>query len=341
VFYVIGPRAEDPWTMKNRDRMLRFVAAYGLKHLRNAAALESFMPSIHQHSNAELSDIRIDAHHHLWNYQVDEFSWIDSTMAALCRDFTAHDLSIEMERAGMDAAVAVQARQSLEETRWLLQQAATHPRIAGVVGWAPIADDHFPDILSQLTDHDRLVGLRHVVQAEPAGFLDRDDFNRGVGILEPSGLSYDILITEGQIEEAARFVDRHPYQRFVVDHCAKPRIAAGELEPWRTGIRALALRPNVTCKLSGLVTEANWTSWTLDDLRPYLDTVLDAFGPVRVMAGSDWPVCLVATSYTHWWDTLHLYTESLSDSERRALYSDVAQSFYRLKIDATACKDVA
>jgi L-fuconolactonase len=298
------------------------------------------MPSNHQLSDAELSDIRIDAHHHLWTYNVDEFSWIDDTMAALRRDFTALDLSIAMEGASIQAAVAVQARQSLEETHWLLKQAATHSRIAGVVGWAPIADDNFPEVLAQLKGHDRLVGLRHVVQAEPSGFLDGDDFNRGIGLLEQAGLSYDILITERQIDEAVRFVDRHPYQRFVVDHCAKPRIAAGELEPWRTGMRALGLRPNVACKISGLVTEANWTSWTLDDLRPYLDTVLDAFGPTRLMAGSDWPVCTAATSYTHWWDTLHLYTESLNSSERRDLYGNVAQSFYRLTIDATVCADV-
>jgi L-fuconolactonase len=299
------------------------------------------MPSNYLHSDAEPSDIRIDAHHHLWTYQPDEFSWIDGAMDALRRDFTAHDLSIEMDSASIHAAVAVQARQTLEETHWLLKQAATHPRIAGVVGWAPIANEYFPEILNELKGHDCLVGLRHIVQTEPAGFLDGDAFNRGIGLLEPAGLSYDILIAEGQIDEAVRFVDRHPYQRFVVDHCAKPRIAAFELEPWRTSIRALALRPNVTCKISGLGTEANWTSWTLDDLRSYLDTVMDAFGPTRVMAGSDWPVCLLATSYTHWWDTLHLYTESLSRSERRALYGDVAQSFYRLTINAIAYTEVA
>ncbi len=292
------------------------------------------MPSHHRHSNAEPGEIRVDAHHHLWTYHPDEFGWIDDAMAALRRDFTAHNLSIEMERAAIHAAVAVQARQSLEETYWLLQQAAAHPCIAGVVGWAPIASEQFAEVIAELMGHDRLVGLRHVVQAEPDGFLDRDDFNRGIDILEPAGLSYDILITERQIDEATRFIDRHPHQRFVVDHCAKPRIAAYALEPWRTSLRAMAQRPNVTCKLSGLVTEANWTSWTLNDLRPYLDTVLDAFGPDRVMAGSDWPVCLVATSYTHWWDTLRLYTESFSPSERRALYGDVARSFYRLSIDA-------
>jgi len=299
------------------------------------------MPLNHRHSGAELSDIRIDAHHHLWTYKSDEYSWIDDGMAALRRDFTAQDLSIEMEVAGIHAAVAVQARESLEETHWLIKQSAAHSRIAGVVGWAPLASDYFPEVLNQLKKHNRLVGLRHIVQTEPAGFLDGNDFNRGIALLEPAGLSYDILIAENQIDEAARFVDRHPYQRFVVDHCAKPRIATGELEPWRASMRALALRPNVACKISGLVTEANWSSWTLDDLRPYLDTVLDAFGATRVMAGSDWPVCLVATSYSHWWSTLNLYTESLSISERRALYGEVAQSFYRLKIAATACAEVA
>jgi L-fuconolactonase len=299
------------------------------------------MPLNHRHSDAELSDIRIDSHHHLWTYKSDEYSWIDDAMSALRRDFTANDLSAEMEAAGIRAAVAVQARQSLEETDWLLEQAAAHSLIVGVVGWAPIASDQFPDVLNQLKEHDRLVGLRHIVQTEPAGFLDGDNFNRGIALLEPAGLVYDILIAENQIDEAARFVDRHPYQRFVVDHCAKPRIAAGELEPWCANMRALALRPNVVCKISGLVTEANWTSWTLDHLRPYLDTVLDAFGPSRVMAGSDWPVCVVATSYTQWWDTLDLYTESLSIFERRAIYGDVARSFYGFTTNATAYTEVA
>lgn len=299
------------------------------------------MPSSHRHSDAEHSDLRIDAHHHLWTYTRQEYGWIGDAMAALRRDFTAHDLHREMERAGIHAAVAVQARESLEETQWLLKQAAAHPRIAGVVGWAPIASDIFPEVVNRLKEHDRLVGLRHIVQAEPAGFLDGQAFNRGIALLEPAGLCYDILIAEHQLDEAARFIDRHPYQRFVVDHCAKPRIAAGELEPWSSRMRALALRPNVVCKISGLVTEANWTSWTLGDLRPYLDTVLDAFGPARVMAGSDWPVCLVATSYSHWWDALHLYTESLSTSERRSIHGDVARSFYRLKIAATAYTEVA
>jgi L-fuconolactonase len=299
------------------------------------------MPSNHRHSDVDLNDLCIDAHHHLWTYQPDEYPWINDAMASLRRDFKAHDLTLEMEAANVHAAIAVQARQSLEETHWLLQQATIHPSIAGVVGWAPIADDCFPEILHQLTDNDRLVGLRHIVQAEPAGFLDGADFNRGVDLLEPTGLSYDLLIAEGQIEEAVRFVDRHPYQRFVVDHCAKPRIAAGEVEPWRASLRTLALRENVVCKISGLATEANWTSWTLNDLRPYLDTVLDAFGPTRVMAGSDWPVCLVATSYTRWWETLQLYTESLSTSERRALYCDVAKSFYGLTIEAAVSTEVA
>ena len=292
------------------------------------------MPSDHGRTKAGSGDLRIDAHHHLWAYRPDEFGWIDDAMAALRRDFTAQDLSLEMEGAGIHAAVAVQARQSLEETYWLLRETAAQPRIAGVVGWAPIASEHFPEVLEELREYGRLVGLRHIVQAEPAGFLDGEDFHRGIALLEPAGLTYDLLITESQIDEAVRFVDRHPYQRFVVDHCAKPRIAAGELEPWRTKMRALALRPNVSCKISGLVTEANWASWTLDDLRPYLDTALNAFGPARVMAGSDWPVCRVAASYLQWWDTLRTYTESLSESERVALYGDVAQRFYRLSIDA-------
>lgn len=273
----------------------------------------------------------IDAHHHLWRYSSSEFDWIDDGMAKLRRDFLPEDFETEVKVAGVDGTVVVQARQSLEETRWLCGLASASSMIRGVVGWAAIASPDFEHVLSEMKQLPKLVGLRHVVQGEAPGFLDAEAFNHGVSLLKDADLAYDILIFERQLEEAIRFVDRHPSQPFVLDHIAKPRIAAAELEPWRTHIREIARRPNVVCKLSGIVTEAEWSNWTLETLRPYLDTCLEAFGPERLMAGSDWPVCLLASGYEHWWSTLRAYFTDCSEQERDAVFGGTASRFYHLR----------
>jgi L-fuconolactonase len=272
----------------------------------------------------------IDGHHHLWRYTPEEFGWIDDTMKALQRDFLPEDLEREMESTAVDGTVAVQARQSLEETHWLCSLAQKTPQIRGVVGWAPIASPEFPKALDEITSLPTLVGLRHIVQAELAGYLDSAAFNQGIRHLTATGLAYDILIFERQMEEAIRFVDRHPNQRFVLDHLAKPRIGAGELEPWRTCLRELSRRPNVTCKISGLVTEADWHTWTIETLRPYLDFCVESFGPSRLIAGSDWPVCLVACSYATWWKLLRQYFSTFTAEEKDAILGGNAIEFYRL-----------
>jgi len=272
----------------------------------------------------------IDAHHHLWRYTPEEYGWIDNSMAALRRDFLPADLEQVLAAAHIDGAITVQARQTLKETRWLLDLARTCPAIRGVVGWLPLSDVHIEALLDAFIDDPKLKGLRHVVQAEPAGFLDAEAFNRGISLLAPRDLAYDILIFERQLEETIRFVDRHPNQPFVLDHIAKPPIAAAELEPWRTNLLNLAKRENVVCKISGLVTEADWVTWTPDSLRPYLDTVLEAFGPSRLMAGSDWPVCLVASSYTGWWQLLQTHFATLSDEEQAAIFGATAARIYNL-----------
>jgi L-fuconolactonase len=189
----------------------------------------------------------IDAHHHLWRYSAIEYEWIDDRMATLRRDFLPADFIDELTKTAIDGAVTVQARQTLEETQWLLKLASKHKEILGVVGWAPIASSDFETSLRTLANP-KLVGLRHVVQAEPKGFLDGEDFNRGIRAMRGTGLIYDLLIVEHQLAEAIRFVNRHPQQIFVLDHITKPKIAAGETEPWRTQMRELSQRSNVSCK---------------------------------------------------------------------------------------------
>jgi len=278
----------------------------------------------------------IDAHHHLWRYSAIEYEWIDDRMAALRRDFLPADFIDELASAGIDGAVSVQARQTLEETQWLLELAVRHKEILGVVGWAPIASSNFESALSALATNPKLVGLRHVVQAEAQSFLDGEDFNRGIRTLRETGLVYDLLVVEHQLAETIRFVDRHPQQLFVLDHVAKPKIAAGEIEPWRTHIHELSKRSNVCCKVSGMVTEDSWSHWSIESLRPYLDTVLNAFGANRLLAGSDWPVCLLATNYTEWWQILRDYFAEFSNDERADIFGATAARIYNLKIASIA-----
>ena len=274
---------------------------------------------------------RIDAHHHLWRYQRDDYPWIRDDMKALATDFLEADLEHEASGCKIDGTVAVQARQSVDETFWLLKTAETSRLIRGVVGWAPIASPEFPKLLGDLQMNPKLKGLRHLIQDEPDDeFILRADFNRGIAELQRSGLVYDILIFERHLPAAIAFVDRHPNQVFVLDHIGKPRIAQHQLEPWRTNVRELARRQNVYCKLSGLVTEADWAKWQPADLRPYVQVVLDAFGPSRILAGSDWPVCLLAAGYARWFFTLNQFLASLSATEQGLIYGEVAASVYRL-----------
>ena len=273
---------------------------------------------------------RIDAHHHLWRYTRDEYGWIDDSMRVLKRDFLPGDLREEMRLAGVDGAVAVQARQTLEETRWLLEQAEGCREIRAVVGWGPIAATDFAASLEEFAGRVKLKGLRHIVQAEPDGFLLGEEFNRGIRSMRGSGLVYDVLVYERQLAEAIAFVDRHPEQVFVLDHVAKPRIREGVMEPWAGHIRELARRENVWCKVSGMVTEADWAAWSLETLRPYLDVVVEAFCVKRLMVGSYWPVCLVASGYSQWFATLGEYFAGLSEGEREAVFGGTASAVYRL-----------
>ena len=274
---------------------------------------------------------RIDAHHHFWRYTPAEYGWIDDRMSQLRRDFLPADLEKEVHSAGLDGVVTVQTRQSLAETTWLLSLAAGSEIVRGVVGWAPIASERFQVDLEVFRTQKKLKGLRHIIQDEPdENYLDRPDFNRGIASLKGSHLVYDILIFERQLAAAIRFVDRHPNQVFVLDHMAKPRIREGMMEPWRSNLSELARRENVYCKLSGLVTEAVWKMWSEEDLRKYVEVALAAFGPRRMMVGSDWPVCLLATTYGEWFDTVGRLISPLSATEKERILGGTAIEVYRL-----------
>ena len=262
--------------------------------------------------------MKIDAHHHFWHYNTRDYGWISDEMAVLRRDFLPSDLKPVLKEAGIDRVVSVQARQCVEETEWLLSLAEENDFIAGVVGWLPIASPEFPALLERFAANPKLRALRHVVQDEPDDrFILGEAFNRGVDAILPTGLAYDILIFERHLPYAVEFVRRHsPEQVFVLDHIAKPKIAAGELQPWAGNLRTLATFPNVFCKLSGLVTEADIHNWTPAQLRPYMETVLEAFGPDRVMFGSDWPVCTCATSYLAWRNVVGDFIATLSEHEQ-------------------------
>jgi L-fuconolactonase len=239
----------------------------------------------------------IDSHQHFWRYDAAEYGWIDDSMRALRRDFLPEDLQPILSANGVEGTIAVQARQSDAETEWLIELANEHPVIRGVVGWIDLQAADVEQQLERVGNESCVVGIRHVVQAEADGFLDRDVFRRGIAALERYDLVYDILIYARQMAEAVRFAAAFPRQRMVLDHLGKPDVRSGERDGWRRQLADLAALPHVWCKLSGLVTEADWHSWTPAQLRPYVDGALEAFGPNRVMFGSDWPVCTVAASY--------------------------------------------
>ncbi|MBT9331903.1 amidohydrolase family protein [Paracidobacterium acidisoli] len=274
---------------------------------------------------------RIDAHHHLWRYSTAEYGWISESMRRLRQDFGPADLKREMDAAGIDGAIVVQAQQTIAETRELLALSEAHNFISAVVGWSPIASEGLPSVLEDLTGHPKLRGLRHVIQDEPdENFILGEAFNRGIRALLPTGLVYEILIYERHLPQTIAFVDRHPNQIFVLDHIGKPRIREGLLSPWRERMRELARRENVYCKVSGMVTEADQQSWTEEELRPYFDTVLEAFSARRLMMGSDWPVCLLGTEYTSWFAMLDAWSSSMSNAERERFSGGTAEEVYGL-----------
>lgn len=274
---------------------------------------------------------KIDAHQHFWTYDPHKHSWINNEMKVLKDNFLPPQLKKELDKAGVEGCVAVQADQSEEETKFLLKLAKEYDFIKGVVGWLDIQGDHFEEQLQYYKKYNALKGLRHVVQDEPDDeFLLKNNFLRGIEALGDTDLTYDLLIHERHLPVAVKFISKFPSQKFVLDHIAKPKIKNQEIEPWKEGIMELAQHPNTFCKVSGLVTEADWNAWEPEDFKPYFDIVFEAFGVDRLMFGSDWPVCKLAASYTEVITLLLSYINDLSDREKAMILGGNAIQFYNL-----------
>jgi L-fuconolactonase len=275
--------------------------------------------------------MRIDSHQHFWQYNPAQHVWMTDDMAVLRRDFMPADLAPLLKSAGFDATIAVQARQILEETDWLLALADQYDFIQGVVGWVDLRAADVRGQLQRYAGRRKLKGIRHIVHDEPdVEFMLLPEFRRGIGALAEFGLTYDLLVRPPHLPVALKLVQEFRNQPFVVDHIAKPLIQDRAFEPWQAGLRALAQCENVYCKLSGMVTETAWRAWRPEDFAAYLDIVLDAFGGDRVMIGSDWPVCTLSGDYLPVMQIVVNYIERLPrESQERVLGGNCAR-FYRV-----------
>ena len=275
--------------------------------------------------------MNIDSHQHFWKYNPVRDAWINDDMRLIQRDFLPADLEPILRENHIDGCISVQADQSEEETFFLLNQAENNSFIKGVVGWVDLCSPHVEERLSFFSQFKKLKGFRHIVQAEPDdAFMLRPEFLNGIDKLIKFGFTYDILIYPRQLQSAIDLVKRFSNQPFVVDHLAKPFIKEGRLDNWEKSIRTLAGFQNVYCKISGMVTEADWNDWKPQDFKPYLDAVFEAFGTGRLMYGSDWPVCLVASSYKNQLEIIENYLVSFSETERAHVMGGNAQRFYNL-----------
>ena len=272
--------------------------------------------------------MRLDAHQHFWSYDAAQYPWIPPG-SPLHRSWLPDDLAALQQPLGFEGSIAVQARQVVGESDWLLSLADKHANVKGVVGWVDLRSDRVEADLARLAAHPKFVGVRHVVQEEPdVDFMLGRDFQRGISKLRAHGLTYDILIYPKQLEAAIRLAENFPQQPFVLDHLAKPPIKDGAMEPWKSQLLRLAKLPNVHCKVSGMLTEADHKAWRAEQFRPYLDTVFEAFGPARLMYGSDWPVCLFAGSYEQAYRLVDDYARGLTDAERAGLFGGNCARFY-------------
>jgi L-fuconolactonase len=275
--------------------------------------------------------MRIDAHQHFWIYHPVRDSWIDETMQVLRRNFLPEDLSPIIQENLIDGTIVVQADQSENETNFLLDLADKNEWISGVVGWVDLKAPDIEKKLEHFASYKKLKGFRHIVQAEPDdNFILNEKFRRGISFLKGFSFTYDILIYPHQLLAATKLTEKHPDQKFILDHIAKPFIKKREVEQWASGIKELAINPNVYCKISGLITEADHNNWKSTDIYPYLDIVFNAFGYDRLSFGSDWPVCLLAGSYNQVINLMEDYMKNDSEENKEKVFGKNAISFYNI-----------
>jgi len=275
--------------------------------------------------------MKLDAHQHFWEYNMAEYGWIGEEMNAIRQSFLPQDLEPILVQSGMNGCIAVQARQSLTETQWLLQLADRHECIKGVVGWVDLCSDEVRNQLELFASNPYLKGVRHVIQDEPdLKYVLREDFQRGISLLKEYDLAYDLLVSKEQLSYAVELVKTFPEQRFVLDHLAKPDIKSGIISPWKEALESLAAQPNAYCKLSGMVTEADWANWTPSDFTSYLNTAIEVFGADRLMFGSDWPVSNLSASYTDVYGLITTHIHSLSVSDQEMILGGTCAAFYQI-----------
>jgi L-fuconolactonase len=275
---------------------------------------------------------KIDSHQHFWQYDKESHKWITPQMKAIRHDFLPKDLINILENNDIEGTVAVQADSTEEETNFLIELANEYSFIKGVVGWVDLQNENVAQRLEYYSNFKKVLGFRHVVQDEPDPiFLLDQSFLNGIALLEPLNFTFDVLIYEKQLPTANLFIKRFPNQKFVLDHIAKPKISINQLKPWEQQIREIARNENCYCKLSGLVTENDWNLWNEADFKPYLDVIFEAFGTKRLMFGSDWPVCMLAASYSQVIEIIDNYIMDLSDFEKDRIWRQNATDFYNLK----------
>ncbi|ANI88189.1 amidohydrolase [Arachidicoccus ginsenosidimutans] len=274
---------------------------------------------------------KIDAHNHFWVYDKVRDAWITDDMRVIQRDFLPQDFEPVLQENNIDGTVAVQADQSEKETNFLLQLAKENDFIKGVVGWVDLKNENIEERLIHYSTEKKLKGFRHILQGENVEeYLNNKDFLNGISLLGKYHFAYDILVYHHQLKFVNDFVERFPHQRFVIDHLAKPDIKNHSIDDWKKEISAIAKNENMYCKISGMVTEADWKNLKREDLKPYLDIVVENFGTDKIMFGSDYPVCLVATSYNNWLNILKDYFTNFSSGEKEKIFGGNAIEFYNL-----------
>ncbi|MEK3775505.1 MULTISPECIES: amidohydrolase [Paenibacillus] len=275
--------------------------------------------------------MKLDAHQHFWEYNVAEYGWIGEEMKTIRQSFLPQDLEPLLVQSGLVGCIAVQARQSLTETEWLLQLADRHECIKGVVGWVDLCSNEVRNQLELFASNPYLKGVRHVIQDEPdLDYVLREDFQRGISLLKEYDLAYDLLVSKEQLPYAVELVKAFPEQRFVLDHLAKPDIKSGIISPWKEALESLAAQPNAYCKLSGMVTEADWANWTPSDFTAYLNIAIEAFGAERLMFGSDWPVSNVSATYSEVYGLINSHINVLPILDQQMILGGTCAAFYQI-----------